>query len=218
MAKKKIQKQGYEKALFIQRVFAFLIDIILVTFVSSFVIFPFVDNEALEKLTNQNTKVANQYLQQEIDMETYMNQSMDLSYQIAKQNGIGTILTIVLYLLYYVIFQFYNKGKTFGKQLMKIQIISKENDELTMNQLLFRAFIINSILVNIITLLLTIFSSREVYTGGVYVFMAIQYLFVIASAIMIMYRKDGCGIHDLVAHTEVIKSQVIEKELEVCES
>jgi len=54
MAKKKIQKQGYEKALFIQRVFAFLIDIILVTFVSSFVIFPFVDNEALEKLIEDN--------------------------------------------------------------------------------------------------------------------------------------------------------------------
>lgn len=218
MAKKKIQKQEYEKALFIQRVVAFLVDIILVAFVSSFIIFPFVDNEALEKLTNQNTKVANQYLQQEIDINTYMNQSMDISYQIAKQNGIGTILTIVLYLLYYVIFQFYNKGKTLGKQLMKIQIISKESDELTMNQLLFRAFIINSILVNIITLLFTIFASRDVYTGGVYFFMAIQYLLIIVSAIMIMYRRDGCGIHDLIAHTEVIKSQVVEKELEVCEN
>jgi len=218
MARKKVDNKTYEKALFIQRVAAFFIDVILVALISSFVIFPFTDSDSLEKLTNQNTKIANQYLQQEIDMETYMNQSMDISYEIAKQSGLGTIITIIIYILYYVVFQFYNKGKTLGKQLMKIQIIPKDKNELTMNQLLFRAFIINSILVNIITLLFAIFASKNVYTGSVYIFMAIQYGLIIASAIMVMYRKDGCGIHDLVAHTEVIRSQVKEKELEVCES
>ena len=81
MANTTSQKRVYEKALFIQRVVAFLIDIALVVLVSSFVIFPFTDSESLEELTNQNTTAANQYLAQEIDMNTYMNQSMDISLQ-----------------------------------------------------------------------------------------------------------------------------------------
>ncbi len=218
MANTTIQKRVYEKALFIQRVVAFLIDIALVVLVSSFVIFPFTDSESLEELTNQNTTAANQYLAQEIDMNTYMNQSMDISYEIAKQSGLGTIITIVIYILYYVVFQFYNKGKTLGKQVMKIEVISLEQEELTMNQLLFRAFIINSILVNTIILLFTIFGSKNLYMGSTAIFMTVQYVLMIASAIMIGYRKDGRGIHDFIAHTEVIKSQIKERELEVCEN
>jgi len=212
------QKIQYEKALFIQRVVAFFIDIFFVTFISSLVIFPFTDSESLEKLTTQNTNVTNQYLSQEIDANTYMNQSMDISYEIAKQSGLNTIITITIYILYYVVFQFYNKGKTFGKQIMKIRVISKNSEELTLNQLLFRAFLVNSILVDIIILLFAIFGTKDIYSLGVSIFMVIQYIFIIISAIMVGYRKDRCGIHDFVAHTEVIRCTIKEKELEVCEN
>ncbi len=218
MANMTKNRKKCEKALFIQRIIAFFIDVILVAFVSSLVIFPFTDSESLEKLTNQNTTIANQYLSQEIDVNTYMNQSMDISYEIAKQSGLGTIITLIIYILYYVVFQFYNKGKTVGKQIMKIRIVSTEEGELTLNQLLFRAFVINSILANTIILLFTIFGSKNVYSLSVTIFMAIQYVLMIASAIMIGYRKDGRGIHDLIAHTEVLQNEVKERKLEVCEN
>lgn len=218
MANMTKNRKKCEKALFIQRIIAFFIDVILVAFVSSLVIFPFTDSESLEKLTNQNTTIANQYLSQEIDVNTYMNQSMDISYEIAKQSGLGTIITLIIYILYYVVFQFYNKGKTVGKQIMKIRIVSTEEGELTLNQLLFRAFVINSILANTIILLFTIFGSKNVYSLSVTIFMAIQYVLMITSAIMIGYRKDGRGIHDLIAHTEVLQNEVKERKLEVCEN
>lgn len=217
-SKKKEMPEKREKALFLQRLLAFLIDAIIISVVSSMIIAPITDSKSLEELTNQSTTIMNQYLEQEIDMTTYMNQSMDISYDIAKQNGLGTIVTIIIYLLYYVVFQFYNKGKTLGKQLMNIQIVSKEGDELSLNQLLFRAFIVNSVLVDTLILLFAIFGSKDVYTGGVYVFMSIQYVVMFVSAIMIMYRKDRCGVQDLIAHTEVIRCEVKEKEMEVCES
>ncbi len=218
MANMTKNRKKCEKALFIQRIIAFFIDVILVAFVSSLVIFPFTDSESLEKLTNQNSTIANQYLSQEIDVNTYMNQSMDISYEIAKQSGLGTIITLIIYILYYVVFQFYNKGKTVGKQIMKIRIVSTEEGELTLNQLLFRAFVINSILANTIILLFTIFGSKNVYSLSVTIFMAIQYVLMITSAIMIGYRKDGRGIHDLIAHTEVLQNEVKERKLEVCEN
>lgn len=212
------KKDTFENALFSQRLLAFLIDIVLVFFISTIAIFPVSNSETLEKLTNQNTNITNQYLEQKIDAATYMSQSMDISFEIAKQNGLATIITIIIYILYYVVFQFYNQGQTLGKKVMKIQVIPKEKEELTLNQLLLRAFICNSILVNMIILLVTVFGNKDIYTGVVYVFTSVQYIIILVSALMIMYRRDGRSIHDLIAHTEVIRCEVKEKELETCEN
>lgn len=215
---KKSQKKVYEKALFSQRLFAFVIDMIIIFFISTIAIFPVSNSESLEKLTGQNTSITNQYLEHKIDASTYMNQTMDISYEIAKQSGLATIVTIIVYILYYVIFQFYKNGQTIGKKLMKIQIVAKEGKELILNQLLFRAFIINSILMNTLILLFTVFTNKDIYTGGVYIFSSLQYLIILISAIMVMYRGDGCGIHDMITHTEVVRCEVKERELEVCEN
>lgn len=220
-SKKNIEKKEnkvFEKALFSQRFLAYLIDAVLIFLISAIAIFPVSNSESLEELTVQNTTIMNQYLEQEIDASTYMNQTMDISYEIAKQSGIATIITIFVYILYYVVFQFYHQGQTLGKRVMKIQVKSRGKEELTLNQLLLRAAIANSILINTLILLFAIFASKDVYIGGSYIFTIIQYIVIFASVLMVMYRKDGCGVHDLIAHTEVVRCELKEKELEVCES
>lgn len=220
-SKKNIEKKEnkvFEKALFSQRFLAYLIDAVLIFLISAIAIFPVSNSESLEELTVQNTTIMNQYLEQEIDASTYMNQTMDISYEIAKQSGIATIITIFVYILYYVVFQFYHQGQTLGKRVMKIQVRAREKEELTLNQLLLRAAIANSILINTLILLFAIFASKDVYIGGSYIFTIIQYIVIFASVLMVMYRKDGCGVHDLIAHTEVVRCELKEKELEVCES
>ncbi len=220
-SKKNIEKKEnkvFEKALFSQRFLAYLIDAVLIFLISAIAIFPVSNSESLEELTVQNTTIMNQYLEQKIDASTYMNQTMDISYEIAKQSGIATIITIFVYILYYVVFQFYHQGQTLGKRVMKIQVKSREKEELTLNQLLLRAAIANSILMNTLILLFAIFASKDVYIGGSYIFTIIQYIVIFASVLMVMYRKDGCGVHDLIAHTEVVRCELKEKELEVCES
>lgn len=216
MAKKK--KKVYEHALFSQRLLAFFIDMIIVFFLSTIAIIPVTNSDSLEKLTGQNTDVMNQYLEQKIDATTYMSQSMDISYEIAKQSGLATIITIFVYILYYVVFQFYKEGQTLGKRVMKIRVIPKDREELSLNQLLFRAGVINSILMNILILLFTIFASKDIYTGGVLIFSALQYIVIFISAIMVMYRRDHSGLHDLLSHTEVVRCEVKEEALEVCEN
>ena len=87
---------------------------------------------------------------------------------------------------------------------MKIKVISIKN-ELTMNQMIFRALLINSILLELISFGFMLFSSKEVYFYGVGIFEIIQSIIIVSSALMIMYSKNSRGIHDLVTHTEVIK-------------
>ena len=46
---------------------------------------------------------------------------------------------------------------------------------------------------------------------------SIQGIVIIACIFMVMFRKDRLGIHDMVAHTEVVRTDLV-KEMEECES
>lgn len=194
-----------EKALFIQRFVAFLIDILLVSIAASIIAFPFLDNEALTKLDESSNEVVEKYLNQEIDEKVYFTESMNITYQISRKNGIFSLITIFLEVLYFVVYQFYNGGQTFGKKLMKIKVISIDKD-ITMNQMIFRSLLIDSILLDMIIFGFVVFASKGVYFYGTLMFELIQYTIIIVSCLMIMYGKKKRGLHDLISHTEVIKN------------
>ena len=192
------------KALFIQRLVAFVLDILIITFVTSLIATPFVDLEKSNKLSNQSTEVMQKYIDREIDTKTYSIEFMNISYKLARNNGILSFITIILEILYFVVFQIYRNGQTLGKMLMKIKIVS-DNDELNMNQMIFRSLIANSILLNIITFTFMFFGSKDIYFYSTGIFGLIQYIIIIISVFMVMFRKDGCAIHDKLAHTNVVR-------------
>ena len=141
--------ENKENTYFTKRVFAYLIDILLVSFIASILSTPFLDAKRVENLSNQATKIVDQFQKNEISTEEYVIQYGNISYSIAREQGIVSIFVILLTILYFVVYQIYSKGQTLGKKLMKIRVES-ETDELTINQMIFRSFMINSLLLYII--------------------------------------------------------------------
>ena len=197
-------KKKTSKAYFVQRLIAFMIDILLVYTVASLVATPFIDTKESEKITEEISELINQTTNQEITTREFADRNMDLSYQMARKNGFISLISIIVNILYFVVFQLYNKGQTIGKQIMKIRIKS-DLDELTMNQMIFRSFIANSMLLDIITFMFMLSNSRLVYFYGITTFSTLQYSITLISIFMISIRKDGCAIHDLLVHTKVVK-------------
>ena len=197
-------KKKTKKAYFVQRLIAFLIDILLVAVAASIVATPFINEKESKKLTDEANQLITQATKQEISTSEFADRNMDLSYSLARKNGFVSLITIVFNILYFVVFQLYNKGQTVGKQVMKIRVKS-DLKELTMNQMIFRAFIANSILLDIITFMFMLSNSRSVYFYGLTVFSTIQYIITLMSIFMVLMRKDGCAVHDLLAHTQVVR-------------
>lgn len=195
------------KARFFERLSAFIIDMLIVLVVSSLLSYPFtssVSKENQEKLTTETQQIIDDYTNQKIDTKTYFAKASDISYDVARENGLSTIISIFVSCLYFIVFQFMNDGQTFGKKLFKIKVIKQSDEELTLNDMMFRSFIANSIIFDIMLLCITLFTGKDIYLYSVYIIQFIQYVIMFVSAIMILSRKDRKSIHDIIAKTEVV--------------
>lgn len=197
-------EKNNKKPLFIQRFVAYLIDFLIVALVASLISSPFINSEKIEKLSEDSTTLVEKYVNQEISVNEYTAEYMNIEYDMARTNGLMSIITVFLGVCYFVVLQLYLGGQTLGKKLMKIRVVS-ETGNLSMNQMIFRSFISNSILVDIISILFMIFASRTVYFYCVGLFSLIQYIIIFVSVIMVIYTKEGLSIHDRIVHTKVIK-------------
>ena len=82
-----------------------------------------------------------------------------------------------------------------------------------MNDLLIRSMINNSILVNIVTIALVLFLSKDLYLSTSSLLSSIQYLVLIISLIMIAFTKNAQGLHDKVAKTEVVQADTVKEDV-----
>ena len=137
------------RASFVKRLCAYVIDYLLVVLVISVISMPFTDTKKTEKLEKESTEIIEKYQKGEITPDEYLQRYSSVYYNLSRNTGIVTFITIIVYILYYVVFQLYNKGQTIGKKLMKIKVISIDG-ELSMNQMIFRSLIVNMLLLNII--------------------------------------------------------------------
>ncbi len=193
------------RALFIQRFGAFIIDILIISSIASLISYPFLDSKSINKLNDNTNEVIEKYSSGEIDVNTYVDEVKGISYQMAKQEGIVSLVTLFLSILYFVVYQYYNSGQTIGKKILKIKVVSNDDRDLTMNSFIFRSLIINSILIDMISFTIVIFGSETVYFYGVALCSFIKYILLLICAFMVMWSKSGQGLHDKLAHTNVVK-------------
>lgn len=198
------KKNSNKKALFIQRFGAYIIDILLIAVIASIISIPFINENKNEKLQTEAMEIVEKMQNSEITVKEYVEEYSSIYYKLARFSGIVTLITLLLDVLYFVVYQVYAKGQTIGKKIMKIKVVS-EDGKLTTDQMIIRSLLANSILATIITFSFMLFIPKSVYFYCVSVVELIQYLSIFISVIMIMKRKDGKSIHDMLAHTKVVR-------------
>lgn len=197
-------KKETKKALFLQRLVAFILDAILVSTLASLISSPFIDEEKVTKLEKQSMQIIEKYREEEAPTQEFITEYFQVYYQMGRASGMTTLVTIFIGVLYYVVYQTRMNGQTIGKKLMKIRIVS-DTEGLSYNQMIFRSFLSNSILVNIILFVFMLFSEKEMFFYADVIFEGLQYVIILISILMIMNSKDGCALHDRVAHTKVLR-------------
>ncbi len=192
------------KKVFFKRILAYLIDCTILFFAMVLVnLFVPVFGD-IEELNARLTTSMDNYTSGEITMDEFAEESNDISYDLMKATYISSIAGIVVYILYFVVFQAYNNGQTLGKKWLKLQVVKTDNNNVDINSLLRRSLFPYGILINFILVILLLFTSKSVYLNINTILSNIQIIIIFITLIMMFIKERG--IHDYLANTKVIEA------------
>lgn len=186
-----------------KRAIAYVIDMIIVSLVFSIITVFFSMSSNYKKLNKELDSVTNEFLNKEINMDTYIHKQADISHDIDKEIIMFNVLNGFLLVGYFVILPYYYNGQTIGKKLMNIKIVSK-NGTLTINQLIIRALVIDGIGSLIIMLSLVYILNGYSYFVASTILEIVEMILTIISIVLIIRKEDHRAVHDLLSGTEVI--------------
>jgi len=188
-----------------RRIFAYLIDTMIIVFISTLLTMAIPMSESYKNASSELTQVMEKYTSGEMKEKEYLESVNDISYTLNKESIAESIVSVVISTIYFVVIAYYLNGQTPGKKLMKLRIVSTKKDKkLTMNNFLIRGLIVDSILLNIISIIIILTLKKSTYLSIYNVISNIFSFIYIATFVMILFRQDGRGLHDLIAGTKVI--------------
>jgi len=192
-------------ASFKKRFFAYMIDILILN-IALYLVSVFIPvSDSLVNLNNELININNSYINNELDISTYINRYADIAYDIDKELFISNLIACVVIICYFVVYPLYNNGMTLGKKLFGIRIVKNSDDEVSANELIVRYLFINGLGVSILSLCFLFILNNVYYVGAISLLGFLQFLVVIISIFMILYRRDKRSLPDLIAGTKVIE-------------
>lgn len=194
-------------AQFNKRFFAYIIDIFIVLVIANLITMFIPISEKTQDYYKELQTTQKKMYDKEIDVKEYTDIVLEDNYNISKGTVLISLTSIIIYILYFVVYQVYNNGQTVGKKLIKIKVKSITDESLSINTMLFRALIIYGIATNIINLILILLLKKELYLSISNTISIIQSLIVIISVFMILFSKQKRGIHDIITKTEVVNKE-----------
>jgi len=186
---------------FFKRIGAFLVDCTILFFALTLINLFIPTFTDVAELNDRTMDITNKYINEEITQEKFIEETNEISYQLQKGTYLSTIAGIVVYILYFVVYQAYNNGQTLGKKLFKIRVCNKDNQLLSINSLIRRCLIPYGILVNFILAIMILILSKDLYVTLNVILSNVHMIILFISIIMISVK--GRGIHDYLANTIV---------------
>lgn len=188
-----------------KRVLSYIIDLLVVLLITSLICLIIPKENNLYKVQESMNLLNEQILKKEINFPTYFNNYSILIHEIDGYNYINYIVTLIIIILYFIILPKLLKGQTIGMKLLKLRLIEKNKDEISLRTLIIRSLIFNGILYFIGLIILHLLFNDKIYFISVIILGIIQILLVITSCFMIIYRKDKRGLHDILSSSKVIE-------------
>ena len=192
------------KAYFLQRLVSYLIDFFIIIFIVTGITFFIPTSDAYKEAYEEANEISNLYFNGEIGNSEYLSRYGDVSYTMAKETIVVTIIHLVVTVAYFGTYAYYMNGQTIGKKIMKIKVVNKDNSNVGHSILIFRTAVIYGVIESIISLIILQFINSDMYLYAITPLEFLQYIFILISLFMIMFRKDGRGLHDIIFKTKVI--------------
>ncbi len=201
-----------------RRISAFLIDVFLVTFVSTVFssisyVNPFMESykvaydEYREIYKSESESVlTNPTIKNVVD---YSNKMSKQIYKIDYSMLFNNIYYLVFSFLYFVLFAYFTNGQTLGKKLFKLKVVRQDGEKVKLSNLMLRTLLSGSSIfmgVNIIVviqLLLLMIPQNQAYFYAILFSSMISYIIEIIGLVL-LFSKEHRSLDDIIGSTKVI--------------
>lgn len=188
-----------------KRICAYLIDI--------FILFVFIGIGAMLTNVTENEKALRLELSEmnekavmrETSITSYLFHLSEISQDIDREHVAVGFINLVFVFIYFVFIPYFMEGKTFGKALMKIRVVDESGEEASIHSLVIRNVVLNGLLYLFLSLLFIYIVPGILYLLMISILGILQLALVIFSVFMVLYRKDGVGLHERLSHTRVVE-------------
>ena len=188
----------------LKRIIAFVIDVVIVSLVVSLInllpIDPYQEKykDTYEKY-NEVVKKSS-----EDGSHDYKDEIIELNYEVYKYRTYSSVFSAAALILYFGVLPLVMNGQTLGKKVMKLRVVSNNDKKLNFWKYLIRIVILNNIWLSLINVGAVYIVDGVKFYYVTYVISMISSLVYMLNLIMVMFRKDNRGLHDMVAGTKVI--------------
>lgn len=163
------------------------------------------DKEALQEALEYEAITDDEYyVKLEKLNDSFNKDNVNYNYKLIKLSIVSTIVSMLVILLYFVVIQYYFNGQTVGKKIMKLRVVSNSSKKLNILNYLFRSLILNSVLINTLSIIMVIVLSKNDYLIYNEIIYVVNYIMEMAIIFMMGFTKDNRGLQDYVANTKVI--------------
>lgn len=191
--------------MFKKRFFAYFIDILILGIILFFISMVIPSSSNVINLNNELSSVNENFINGNISFSTYVNQYSIINYSLHRELFLSNLISVFISIIYFVVYPLYNNGQSFGKKLIGLKIVSKDDSDVMSNSLLFRYIFMDGIGVSLLSLCFVFILKDFNYVLCSSILSFLQFLVVIISIFMVIYRRDKRSLPDLIAGTKVIE-------------
>lgn len=189
----------------IKRLVAYLIDILIVGFISSSLSSLNIINPYYDKYLDVYDDYQ-EVLESDInDLDEIFNSDFKGMYHdLVKYSSISNVISLSCYLLYFVGFQKWNKDQTVGKKLMRIKVVGRDKSVSILSYFL-RSVVVYNLLFPSINIISSFILNDNLFFTSSIILSIIGSVVTYACLLMIIIRKDNLGLHDIISKTKVVE-------------
>lgn len=137
--------------------------------------------------------------------EKNVNISNGYIIKINKLNWVQVIISLVVYVLYFGVLQYFMKGQTPFKRLFRLKVVNKNGQNISLISFIIRSLLISEIIISLIDLGLLFALNNLQYISCNYWLTQFKYIYDMGFLVCMIVRDDMRSIHDLILGTEVIR-------------
>lgn len=187
-----------------RRIWAFLIDMLFISIILGMLqeitfLNPYYD-KYLETSDETFLIMEDMMNDNKVDQDRLLNNLYDLNYY----SKYDLIIKVVVYIGYFGIFTYFNKGQTLGKKLMKIKVVNKDDTRVSFKNLFIREIILFGLYADILNLLLLNLSNHNIYLISNIIISSLASDITLIAYILAIFKKDKLGLHDILSKTKVV--------------